>query len=55
MKTYLQNRLMASRLTIGESSESPKFKSLPIDKGECTIKGFKPESKTSLSPSNAER
>ena len=41
---------MASRLTIGESSESSKLIFLPIGKGDCIIKGFKMESKTSLSP-----
>ena len=43
---------MASRLKIGEKSDSSKSVSLPIAKGTCVIKGFKTESKTSLSPSN---
>ena len=46
---------MASRLTIGESSESSKLISSPIGKKDCIIKGFKMESKISLSPSNAKR
>ena len=46
---------MASRLTLKESSEFLKLISLPISKGDCIIKGFKMESKTSLSPSNAKR
>jgi hypothetical protein len=38
-----------------ESSEFSKLISLPIDKGDYIIKGFKTESKKSLSPSNAKR
>ena len=42
-KPYSQNTLMASRFRIGESSESSKLISLPIDKGDCIIEGFKTE------------
>ena len=52
-RTYPPNRLMASRLRIGKSSESSKLLSLAKAKGYCMMKGFKMESKTSLSPSNA--
>ena len=47
---------MASQLRIGESSKSLEMVSLQIiAKGDCMIKGFKMESKTSLSPSNVKR
>ena len=46
---------MAFRLTIGESYEFSKFVFSRIGKGDNTMKGFKTESKPSLSPSNAKR
>lgn len=46
---------MASQSRIGESYESPKLVSLPIAKENYVINGFKMESKSSLSPTNARR
>ena len=44
---------MASWLRIGESSKSSKLMSLAIAKGDYIIKAFKMESKTCLSPLDA--
>jgi hypothetical protein len=54
-KTYSQNRLIALRSKIGESSESSNLVSMTIAKGNCVIKTFKVESILSLSPANAKR
>ena len=37
----LKNVLMASQSRIGESFESSELESLPINKGDCVVKGIK--------------